>query len=425
MNRKLFVSLFLLVSALFGWAASPGRYVTVKGGQLFRNGAPYYFVGTNMWYAPILGSTGEGGNRDRLLRELDSLKSIGVDNLRILVGPDAGGKNARSVYPYLQQPDGALNDTLLDGLDFLLKELEQRNMLAVLYLNNSWDWSGGYTYYLKRTGMGDAPDATQAYQAYTDFAANFLRQPKAQEAFADFVRKIVTRTNRYTQRPYADSPAIMSWQICNEPRPFAQDTKEAFAAWISQTAKLIRQLDPNHLVSTGSEGLYGCESDERLLEKVCNDLNIDYLTIHIWPVNWQWASAGSLYTALPNVYVKAGQYIGLHLRLAKKIQKPLVIEEFGYPRNQNFRLAGTPTSYRDAFYNFIFDKVLESKRQGDYIAGCNFWGWGGAGRPADKTWQRGNDYLCDPPHEPQGWYSVYNSDSTTIRLIQKYAEALR
>ena len=267
MIRKLFVSLFLFVSALFGWAASPGRFVTVKGGQLFRNGAPYYFVGTNMWYAPILGSTGEGGNRDRLLRELDSLKSIGVDNLRVLVGPDAGGKNARSVYPYLQQSDGALNDTLLDGLDFLLKELEQRNMLAVLYLNNSWDWSGGYTYYLKRTGMGDAPDATQAYQAYTDFAANFLRQPKAQEAFADFVRKIVTRTNRYTQRPYADSPAIMSWQICNEPRPFAQDTKEAFAAWISQTAKLIKQLDPNHLVSTGSEGLYGCESDERLLER--------------------------------------------------------------------------------------------------------------------------------------------------------------
>lgn len=425
MNRKLFVSILLLTFAIFGWAASPGRFVSVRGGHLFKNGTPYYFVGTNMWYAPILGSTGEGGDRNRLLRELDSLKAIGVDNLRILVGPDAGGKNAQSVYPYLQQADGSLNDTLLDGLDFLLKEMEQRDMLAVLYLNNSWDWSGGYTYYLKRAGMDDAPNSTQEYQAYTDFAANFLRQQQAQEAFADFVRKIVTRTNRYTQQPYTDSPAIMSWQICNEPRPFAQDTKEAFAAWISQTAKLIKQLDPNHLVSTGSEGLYGCESDKQLLEQVCNDLNIDYLTIHIWPVNWQWASPGSLYSALPNVYVKAGEYIDLHVRLAQKIQKPLVIEEFGYPRNQNFRLSDTPTSYRDAFYNFIFSKVLESKKQAGNIAGCNFWGWGGAGRPSSKNWQRGNDYLCDPPHEPQGWYSVYNSDSTTVRLIQKYAQALR
>lgn len=418
----LLLSFFLAVGC--GWGQRD-RFVTVDDGQLVRNGAPYYFVGTNFWYGPILGSVGEGGNRERLAAELDSLKAMGVDNLRILVGADAGGANARSVYPCLQGPSGELNDTLLDGLDYMMAELEKRDMLAVLYLTNSWDWSGGYTYYLKRIGYDDAPSSTEQYQAYVDFSANFLREQQAQSLFFDFVKKIVTRTNRYTQQPYTDSPAIMAWQICNEPRPFSKDTKKAFAAWISQTARLIKQLDPHHLVSTGTEGLYGCESDELLLEQISNDLNVDYLTLHIWPVNWRWSSAGSLYTALPNVFVKSEGYLNLHLRMAQKLQKPLVIEEFGYPRNQNFRQPETGTSYRDAFYNFIFNKVVESKRQGGVIAGCNFWGWGGAGRSRAADWQRGDDFLCDPPHETQGWYSVYDSDTTTIRLIEKTAAALR
>lgn len=425
MRTLLFLFLSVFISFAGQATASPGDFVTVENGQLRYKGKPYYFVGTNFWYGPILGSQGEGGNRERLCAELDSLKSLGIDNLRILVGPDAGGANAQCVYPYLQETDGTLNDTLLDGLDYMMAELEKRDMLAVLFLTNSWDWSGGYTHYLKRLGYGDAPNSTKEYKAYLDFSADFLRDKKAQQLFYDFVRKIISRTNRYTQKPYIESPAIMAWQVCNEPRPFAKDTKNNFASWISQTARLIKQLDPNHLVSTGTEGLYGCESDELLLEKISNDLNVDYLTIHIWPVNWQWSSPSSLYTALPNVFVKSEEYIRLHLRLSQKMQKPLVIEEFGYPRNQSFRNPGTATTYRDAFYNFIFNQVVQSKQQGGIIAGCNFWGWGGSGTPRAATWQRDDDFLCDPPHERQGWYSVYNSDSTTIKLIEQATSALR
>ena len=29
---------------------------------------PYYYVGTNFWYGAILGSEGQGGNRERLCR---------------------------------------------------------------------------------------------------------------------------------------------------------------------------------------------------------------------------------------------------------------------------------------------------------------------------------------------------------------------
>ena len=133
------------------------NFVRVENGQFIRNGKPYYYIGTNFWYGAILGSEGEGGNRVRLCRELDSLKSIGIDNLRILVGSDGERGVAAKVEPTLQVAPGVYNDTIFAGLDYLLAEMAKRDMLAVLYLNNSWEWSGGYGQYLQWAGYGKAP----------------------------------------------------------------------------------------------------------------------------------------------------------------------------------------------------------------------------------------------------------------------------
>lgn len=46
------------------------------------------------------------------------------------------------VEPTLQEAPGVYNDTILAGLDYLLMEMGKRKMVAVLYLNNSWEWSG-------------------------------------------------------------------------------------------------------------------------------------------------------------------------------------------------------------------------------------------------------------------------------------------
>ena len=417
MLNRLLLTALLLCTALWGWADG---FVKTSGTHFVKDGQPYYFIGTNLWYGPIIGSEGEGGDRQRLIRELDSLKSCGIDNLRILVGADAGSKNANTLKPYLQPEPGVLNDTLLGGLDYLLAEMGKRDMVGVLYLNNAWDWSGGFGFYLKSIGFPDSPNAAgEGYNAYVKYASDFSREPKAIELFQNFVRQVVGRTNRYTGKPYKDDPAIMAWQICNEPRPFAKDNKNQFYDWITSTARLIKSLDPNHLVSTGSEGLYGCESDENLCMRLHSHLCIDYLTVHVWPINWGWSSKDRLYDALPNVFVKANSYVDLHVRMAERLTKPMVIEEFGYARDQNLYSADALTMARDAFYNFIFSHVVASKKSNGPIAGCNFWGWAGEGRPVAKDWQKGNDLLADPPHEPQGWYSVFNSDTATIKVIKQ------
>jgi mannan endo-1,4-beta-mannosidase len=80
----------LIMSAVAGQAATTGQgqYVGVRNGQFYVEGKPYRYVGTNLWYAAILASDGEGGNRQRLGQELDCLQQLGIDNLRILVGAD-------------------------------------------------------------------------------------------------------------------------------------------------------------------------------------------------------------------------------------------------------------------------------------------------------------------------------------------------
>ena len=123
--------------------AKDDGFVRTEGIHFYKgkNTKPYYFMGTNLWYGPILGSKGKDGNRRRLCAELDSLQKLGVNNLRILAGADAGSKNANTVTPYLQPEPGKLDKHLLDDLDFMLNEMHKRGMVAVIYLTNSWDWS--------------------------------------------------------------------------------------------------------------------------------------------------------------------------------------------------------------------------------------------------------------------------------------------
>lgn len=420
---KLFLLYILAMGFLAGCLphkAKADNFIRTRGMQFFKGDSqqPYYFIGTNFWYGPILGSTGEGGNRQRLCQELDTLQRLGINNLRILVGADRGSKNANTVKPYLQPEPGVLNDTLLEGLDFMLCEMQKRNMVGVLYLTNSWDWSGGYGFYLREDGYGDSPDAHgEGYKDYVQYARQFFQSEKAKQLYYDHVRRIVGRRNTVSGKLYKEDPTIMAWQLCNEPRPFGREEEPAFAEWVNHTAGLIKEIDPNHMVSTGSEGIFGCNLNEDLCYRIHASPNIDYMTVHIWPANWSWATRGRLFESLPNVYLKSEEYLEQHNHLARKLNKPYVVEEFGYPRDYNFYRPGSSTQARDCFYRFIFTKQRESKAQHGPMAGCNFWGWGGSGRPADETWKPGNDYVCDPPHEPQGWYSVFDCDQSTIDLI--------
>jgi mannan endo-1,4-beta-mannosidase len=406
--------------------ASTSPFIVQHDGKLWRDGKPYYFVGTNFWYGAILGSEGQGGDRKRLCRELDLMKHAGIDNLRILVGSDGERGVKTKVEPTLQVAPGVYNDTILAGLDYLLMEMGKRKMVAVLYLNNSWEWSGGYGFYLEHAGKGKAPRPNEAgYQAYMQFVEQYATCEEAHQLFYNYVRFILTRTNRYTGKRYAEDPAIMSWQIGNEPRAFSRKALPAFEKWLREASALIRKLDPNHLISIGSEGAWGCEGDYDVWKRICQDPNIDYCNIHLWPYNWGWAKQDSLTETLPRACKNAGEYIDRHLDICRVIGKPLVMEEFGYPRDGFRYTPGSPTTARDNFYHYVFQKIVQDRKNGGPFAGCNFWGWGGLAEPRHEQWQVGDPYTGDPAQEAQGLNSVFAKDKSTLKVIKQENKRLK
>lgn len=421
--KKQFLLLTVLLFLLGACAPKPAEHSFIKvnaDGQFVRDGKPYYFVGANFWYGAILGSEGEGGNRERLHKELDFLKSIGINNLRVLVGADGENGIKTRVEPSLQVAPGVYNDTILAGLDYFMNELRERDMTAVLYLNNSWEWSGGYSVYLQWSGHGDVVvPAVDGWPAYMEYVKQFPQSDSAKALFANHVNYIVSRTNRYNQIKYVDDPTIMSWQIGNEPRAFSDENKEPFARWMADVAAQIKSLDPNHMVSSGSEGSWGCEMDMNLFEKIHADPNINYLNIHIWPYNWSWVKADSLKELLPRAKENTKKYIDDHMVIARKYSKPIVLEEFGFPRDGFSFSKKAPTTARDEYYRYVFDLIRQDRESGGLFAGCNFWAWGGfAGQNPDHVfWEKGDDYTGDPAQEQQGLNSVFATDST-IEIIK-------
>jgi len=434
-SRRELIAGSLAVMAGPALALPPRRpFVTVAGTRFALGGAPYRVAGVNAWYAAYLGADAPIGNRDRLKRELDRLAALGINNIRIL-GSAEMSPLKNSVRPTFRDRTATYNEQLLRGLDHALAEMGRRNIKAVIYLTNFWEWSGGMMTYLYWTNGGryiNMNDLAHPWPQFADMSSEFYASAPAVRMYHDYVRAVVSRRNTVTGVRYRDDPAIMAWQLANEPRPGGSEEAgkrhmAAYLGWIGATARLIKSLDRNHLVSVGSEGTQGCNDDDQCVVDAHRRTAIDYVTAHIWPQNWSWADPKDLAGTWPAVERNTRAYLARQGAIARRLRKPLVVEEFGFPRDGGSFDPGTPTALKDRFYGLITGAVLDSVRSGGPLQGCNFWGWGGEGRAQhpDHHFMRGDtSYVGDPPHEPQGWYSVFDTDASTQTVIRDYARAL-
>jgi mannan endo-1,4-beta-mannosidase len=406
-------------------------FVGRAGTQLVLDGKPYRFVGANIWYGAYLGADAAYGDRARLTRELDRLQALGITNLRILASAEEGPLKA-AIKPGFRTKSG-WNETLLQGLDHCLAQLGQRGMKAVLYLTNFWEWSGGMgTYLWYATGKyQDNGDPAHPWPEFPDHNAGFYGCKPAVEMFLDHVRHMVGRKNRVTGVAYADDPTIMSWQLCNEPRAGGSDEKiaqtlPAYYDFIQRSAALIRSLDRGHLVSLGHEGIIATGGREDLAREA--HAQMDYVTAHIWPLNWGWVEGKDLSGTWDAGAAKVADYLSVHEKLATELDKPLLLEEFGFPRDGESYAPSSSTSFRQRYYRMIYDAVEASIASGGPICGSNFWAWNGEARAehADFRFQAGDrQYMGDPPHEPQGWYGNFDTDADMLQLIAEHARKVR
>jgi mannan endo-1,4-beta-mannosidase len=409
--------------------ADTPAFIKREGMRLTRAGEPYRIVGANMWYAAWLGADADYGDRPRLLRELDRLQALGLNNLRIMAAAEEGPlKN--SIKPGFTRNDGSQNTALFEGLDFAISEMAKRGMTAVLALSNFWEWSGGLQTLLYRaTGEYiDMGDPAHPWPAFANVTAAFYANKGAVERYHSHVEAVVARTNTVTGTLYANDPAIMSWQLANEPRPGGSDAaitehRSEYLAWIKDTAALIRSMDGNHLVSLGQEGTQATNGKEDLV--IAAHEHVDYVTAHIWPLNWGWVAGDDLAGTWPDGKRKVEEYLAAHTSIAEGLGKPLLIEEFGFPRDGEAYSPDTTTEFREQYYRTIYDAVEASWREGGPLQGSNFWAWNGEARAAHEDFRfvdGDRAYMGDPPHEKQGWYGNFDTDKPMLDLIKQHVE---
>jgi len=409
--------ILLILFAFSSVIAQP--FVSAKNGRLVANGKPYYFVGANYWYGSLLGMEKDPKRGvERLRQELDFLKANGVTNLRLLAGAEGSGpmNGVMRVGPQLHG-EYTLSLGSLAALDLVLAEMGKRQMRAVIFLSNNWEWSGGFQQYLiwYKVISDEWLTKKPTWDELRDNVAKFYSCDDCKAAYGTFAGRVINRKNLITQKLYVDDPTIMAWEIANEPRPMRPAANDAYKVWIAEAAEMIKGYDRNHLVTIGHEGWIGTES-LKLFEEIHADKNVDYLTIHIWPKNWAWFENGKMAEGFPKAVEQTVKYINDNAAVAIKLKKPLVIEEFGLPRDaQSFDPEST-TKLRDEY----FKKILSFVRTKPHIAGANFWAFGGTARPikGQLFWKPGDEYTGDPPMEEQGLNSVFTTDRSTWAVIR-------
>lgn len=414
-------------------SSEPGnQFVRVDGARFMIGDKPYTFAGVNFWQGAYLGAEVVPGGKARLRRELDLLSKNGVTNLRITAAAEKS-KIERSLRPAFMERPGEYNETLLAGLDVLLDEMAKRDMKAVMVMGNYWEWSGGMAQLVAWADNKPPVDPlTSHIFQFMSSSAGFYANKKAQRIYQDYLKHVTQRENSVNGIRYADDPTIMTWELANEPRPHPLGRRSPghigdFLAWIDSTAETFHAFAPKQLVAVGSEGAAGCLDSLQLYEKAHSFASIDYLTFHIWPKNWHWYAPNDPQKTLAFAIQRTLAYFERHEAIARKLIKPTTLEEFGLARDNEDPNPDASVNARHELLKAVFDAVEKSVDSGGPAAGTNIWSWGGEGRASndEAKWTPGSDFTGDPPQEPQGLNSIFDTDRATLDLIREHAERLR
>ncbi|KAL8995225.1 MAG: hypothetical protein Q9169_004989 [Polycauliona sp. 2 TL-2023] len=278
--------------------------------RLFQlNGKTQYFSGTNAWW---LGHLQSNLDVDTAVAQIAATgykvaRVWGFGNIN-----DASKANPWEVYYQTLNSSGQyFNLDPVSGiprLDYAIAAAQKKGVQLILPLLNNFDALGGINTYTN---------------VYGGTHNSFYTNTRAQAAYKNYIRFIVNR--------YKSSPAIFSWELCNEPRCSGCDSS-IITKWASDISAYIKSLDANHMVSLGDEGWLTATSASTIpnyeqsyaytgyegvdWQKNLAIKTLDFGTVHMyydqWGYNSSWGST----------------WIAQHNAIGKALNKPVLMEEY-------------------------------------------------------------------------------------------------
>ena len=462
-------------------AAAGHAHVRALEGQLWRRGEPYRFVGVSMWYAANLGAHGLGGDRERLEREIDHLKRLGVNNVRLLAGsegpdyrptdvcadwcePDKIGRprdhcifeahavrcgcvgcdfchvraeallrgelrlgcpkhamSAARIVPSAQPTAGVFSEAALTGLDHVLSLLAERDMTAIVVVGNMLPWSGGLAAYVswvtKREAYVEGLDAEEAHQKQQNFVHNFWDQPDAQKLFATWVQTLLTRTNTVNGRRYNEDEAVLAWELVHNPTPPVG--KRAQERYAVWIRSTVQLIRSLDCAHLIALGSEQLNHDtgEWGHHVQARLQAVDLLAVSLFSQRRGFKDDARASIGAEAASIKGEAQLQEALAAAKALGKPLIVESVGFGRDGGGFELSAGTRERDGYFGRVCVSIRNARPR---VAGLSFWAWGGEGRPRKPkaAWAPGDAWTGDPPNVLQGMHSIYDADNSTLEVIK-------
>jgi mannan endo-1,4-beta-mannosidase len=290
-------------------AYSPDSFVRASGRAFTVDGRPFRFVGFNLFDAAAGDDYSCAPERTLDERQLDHA---------LRFARERGGATVLRFWAYQTYSAGA---TDFSGIDRVLR-LARRHHLRVLPVLE--DGPGDCT--------ADAPGVPKAeFENDTWFTTGY-RQPHGASrlSYRDYVSAIASH--------YRNDPTILGWSMMNEAETSTRDAsgRSVLIAFAEDIAGQIQHVDPNHLVTVGTQanGAPGASGPD--FTDVYGLENIDFVEVH------DWAHWGSDRAAMPggtaNGKVPAvsdptcaplDAPIGCSFARSVDLDKPLVVGEAG------------------------------------------------------------------------------------------------
>lgn len=281
------------------------KFVECDGTKFTLNGDTFYYAGTNNYYLPYATSA----MVDDVFK---SAKAMGLKVMRTWGFNDGDNDTDHALQPSL----GVYDEEGFKLYDYMIEQAKKYDIKLIIPLVNNWDDFGGMNQYVEWVGANSHDE--------------FYTNEKCKEAYKNYVNYFLNRTNSYSGIKYKDDPTIMCIELGNEPRCKSDPTGNTLYNWVKEMSEYIKSIDNNHLVAVGDEGFYNWSGNEDWdycggegvdFEKLISLDSIDFGTYHLYPDGWQrsveWGT----------------QWIKDHINTGKKVNKPVILEEYGIKSN--------------------------------------------------------------------------------------------
>ncbi len=299
----------------------PTGFVTRVGTRLKLDNETFYYNGTNQYYLFY--------KSHAMIDEVfEDAAAMGLKVIRTWGFCDGVYQGT-----YCFQPSpGVYDEPTFQNMDYVIYKAGQTGIKLVIPFVNNWNDMGGMNQYVKWVSASSHDD--------------FYTNNTCKTIYKNYVNYFINRVNTITGVAYKDDPAIMMWELGNEPRCTSDTTGAKLQTWIDEMAAYIKSLDSNHLLSTGAEGFYNGSEGADYIKNHQNP-NIDMCSAHLYPDHWSYTEAQCL------------TWIEDHTREAHEvIGKPFYLGEFGWMANQS------SLTKRDQVYTDWYAKLNQNNADG-------------------------------------------------------------